>query len=208
MKRSEKKAATRDALMRTALTLFGRDGYEETTVARITEAAGVAKGTFFNYFATKEDVLLQVGESGLDWVAGQIGEIRSADGNGVRPLAPQVTGLLVGLATRMPYTPALIRSLLQSSLSTPERLSGNTAQFLALGRALEPLFALGQERGEFIRRPAAGELAALAVQAYLGALLWWSASPADQPLGRWMATSVDALFWGIEERTPCSTASP
>jgi AcrR family transcriptional regulator len=43
--------------MEAALRLFGEHGYDATTVKDITDAAGVAKGTFFNYFDTKEAVL-------------------------------------------------------------------------------------------------------------------------------------------------------
>jgi AcrR family transcriptional regulator len=43
--------------MEAALRLFAEHGYEATTVKDITRAADVAKGTFFNYFATKEAIL-------------------------------------------------------------------------------------------------------------------------------------------------------
>jgi AcrR family transcriptional regulator len=37
--------------------LFGRKGYEKTTVADIVRAVDIAKGTFYHYFKTKEEVL-------------------------------------------------------------------------------------------------------------------------------------------------------
>lgn len=43
--------------MEVALRLFGERGYDATTVKDITDAADVAKGTFFNYFDTKEAIL-------------------------------------------------------------------------------------------------------------------------------------------------------
>lgn len=43
--------------MEIALRLFGEHGYDATTVKDITDAADVAKGTFFNYFETKEAIL-------------------------------------------------------------------------------------------------------------------------------------------------------
>ncbi|GAA4547186.1 TetR/AcrR family transcriptional regulator [Amycolatopsis samaneae] len=55
--REAKKAQTRRALVGAALELFGEHGYERTTVAEIAEQAGVSPATFFNYFATKEDVV-------------------------------------------------------------------------------------------------------------------------------------------------------
>ena len=56
-RRERKKRETRRRLMETALRLFREHGYDATTVEEITEAADVAKGTFFNYFETKEAVL-------------------------------------------------------------------------------------------------------------------------------------------------------
>jgi AcrR family transcriptional regulator len=56
-RRERKKADVRDRLFKAALELFRRDGYDATTVGAITDAADVGKGTFFNYFPTKEHVL-------------------------------------------------------------------------------------------------------------------------------------------------------
>jgi AcrR family transcriptional regulator len=40
-----------------AWELFGKKGYEDTTVAEIAVAAGLSRRTFFRYFASKEEVL-------------------------------------------------------------------------------------------------------------------------------------------------------
>lgn len=50
----------RDELLDTALTLFLDHGYERTSVEQITSAVGVAKGTFYHYFTTKQDLLEQL----------------------------------------------------------------------------------------------------------------------------------------------------
>jgi AcrR family transcriptional regulator len=55
--REEKKQRTRKTLIEAALTLFDEHGYDGTTVTGIAAAAGVSAATFFNYFATKEDVV-------------------------------------------------------------------------------------------------------------------------------------------------------
>ena len=44
--------------LRAAMDLFSKKGFELTTVEDITRAAHVAKGTFYNFFVKKEDVLL------------------------------------------------------------------------------------------------------------------------------------------------------
>jgi AcrR family transcriptional regulator len=56
-RRERKKRDLRERIYRAALELFRAHGYEQTTVQEIADAADVAKGTFFNYFATKEHVL-------------------------------------------------------------------------------------------------------------------------------------------------------
>jgi AcrR family transcriptional regulator len=55
--RERKKAKTRAAIQEHALRLFIEQGYAETTVDQIAEAAEVSQSTFFRYFATKEETV-------------------------------------------------------------------------------------------------------------------------------------------------------
>ena len=55
---SDRADRTRGALQRCASELFLRDGYDPTTVAAISRAAGVSQMTFFRHFPTKESVVL------------------------------------------------------------------------------------------------------------------------------------------------------
>lgn len=61
-KRELNKRLRKENIYAVAVELFRKQGFDETRVEEITQAAGVAKGTFFNYFPTKEDVLLYIGE--------------------------------------------------------------------------------------------------------------------------------------------------
>ncbi|MEU4647111.1 helix-turn-helix domain-containing protein [Nocardia fluminea] len=55
--RDRKRERTRRAILVAAVELFEARGYEETTVADIAAEAEVGTRTFFNYFASKEELL-------------------------------------------------------------------------------------------------------------------------------------------------------
>jgi len=56
--RERKKLKTKEAIQREAMRLFQEQGYDETTIEQIAAAAEISPSTFFNYFPTKEDVVL------------------------------------------------------------------------------------------------------------------------------------------------------
>ena len=56
--RERKKQKTRESIQREAMRLIEEQGYEQTTVEQIAAAADISPSTFFNYFPTKEDVVL------------------------------------------------------------------------------------------------------------------------------------------------------
>ena len=58
-------------LTKAAITLFEEQGYDETTVAEIAEAAGLTKRTFFRYFSDKREVLFNGSRELQDrWIGG------------------------------------------------------------------------------------------------------------------------------------------
>jgi AcrR family transcriptional regulator len=64
--RQERSRRKRDALLESAIELFGERGYEETTIEEIARRAGVAVGGFYQHFASKRQILLVLMDRLLD----------------------------------------------------------------------------------------------------------------------------------------------
>ncbi|NEB81048.1 TetR family transcriptional regulator [Streptomyces sp. SID14478] len=71
--RERKKKQTALKVWRTAVDLFLEHGYDQVSVAQIAEAAEVSKMTVFNYFKTKEDLLMGPMEEHVGDLARAIG---------------------------------------------------------------------------------------------------------------------------------------
>ena len=54
---SRKRQLVQDAIYDAAIDLFAQNGFDETTVEEVADAAGISRRSFFRYFATKDDLL-------------------------------------------------------------------------------------------------------------------------------------------------------
>jgi AcrR family transcriptional regulator len=82
--RAERSESTLRALYDAAAEVVGEVGYADASVAKITARAGVAQGTFYNYFASRQDLfdrlLPRSGETMLDWIQAHVDPgLRGAD---------------------------------------------------------------------------------------------------------------------------------
>ena len=51
------KKEKKDLIMEAALTVFSQQGFSRTTISAIAKKAGIGKGTIYEYFATKEEII-------------------------------------------------------------------------------------------------------------------------------------------------------
>lgn len=65
-RRARNKEAVRERIVESALTLFQQKGFDATTTREIARKAGIAEGTVFNYFRTKDDIALSFFETEVD----------------------------------------------------------------------------------------------------------------------------------------------
>lgn len=76
MNRAEKKEYTYQLLMEAGMAVVGERGYAGTTIARVTEVAGVSHGSFYSYFRDRQamfDVLLPyAGDKMIESIQSQV----------------------------------------------------------------------------------------------------------------------------------------
>jgi AcrR family transcriptional regulator len=98
--RETKRLQTRERLMGAAIAEFKRAGMAEADVGAIVAAAGVAHGTFFFHFPTKEHVLLELEQREEERIAKQLTRSRGSAHNLPETLGEAVR-LVMGLERRL-----------------------------------------------------------------------------------------------------------
>ena len=63
---NEKSSDTREQILVTALQLFAEHGYHKTKISDIVKMVGVAQGTFYWYFKSKEAIALEIIKNGQE----------------------------------------------------------------------------------------------------------------------------------------------
>ena len=188
-RRERRKADIRDRLFRAALQLFGTRGFIATTVEDITSAADVAKGTFFNYFPTKEHLLTEFSELRLEITR----NARTEAAQGRLPMKEVLRRLMLNLMKEPGRSRAMARCMLLGPLGN-EPVATVVEEKLADGRAmLADTIEIGQRRGEIRRDWSAADLARLFQQSVFGAMYLWVLHP-KLNLGRSLEATFE-LFW-------------
>ncbi|SFJ01660.1 transcriptional regulator, TetR family [Paenibacillus sp. UNC496MF] len=190
MNRELKKEQTRARIKEAALALFSELGYETTTVEAITKQAGVAKGTFFNYFSSKDDLLCDL--QGI-FAMNEVGKLKGTPG----PLVPRLQLLVFELVKRFEMNKPLTRALFQGMLATDAALDLHNRLLADLSEALLPLVLQAQENGEIRKDMPPAMLAQQAFQTYFGTLVIWAMEAGDEPLATRMTMTFELFFKGI-----------
>jgi AcrR family transcriptional regulator len=190
-RRERRRRETHARIFDAAMRLFAQRGFANTPVEDITEAADVAKGTFFNYFPTKESILQSLAER-------QIGVIKAAEqemlnASSVRPVLRK---MIHRLAEKPSSSQLLVRSLIGVAL-TNNTLSKFLGRMIEMGRDhLANIMQRGQLLGEVRSDFPPLELARVMQHAMFGTNMVWSIS-ARSDLDEWLDKTFDIFWRGI-----------
>jgi AcrR family transcriptional regulator len=191
-RRERRSADIRERLFRSALHLFAQKGFAETTVEDITEAADVGKGTFFNYFPSKDHILLAFSDMQLAKLEQSINGLVTSQ----QPLREFMRGLVLRMTEEPLRNPGMIRALLLGYLSSnPVREAMIDKQNRAHSLHKQ-MVEIGQERGEIRKDLPAAEIAHVFRQTILGTLLIWSVT-GDASLRDRIDSALQMIWTGI-----------
>lgn len=191
--RERKKTATKERLFREALNLFREKGFAATTVDEVAAAAEVSKGTFFNYFPTKEAVLSYLGERQTAQTADSLREVVQHPGLSARDKFRRVLHIL---AENLQADRELTRVAVFEAMKLPNVLAGDLYRPL-FRNLLSALAAEAQKSGE-IRREVSPDLAAAAISGiYFQQVFEWCAAEKPFDLRRRLDEMLALLWEGI-----------
>jgi AcrR family transcriptional regulator len=164
-RRERKKRETRQRLLECSWCLFQERGYDDTTVEDITEAADVAKGTFFNYFSTKEALLDEIALWRIDLLGSHV---LSADDVPQSAVA-RIVRLVRAMAAEFSPERELPQHLLIARISAPIRHESAHR----LGSIMHDLVQQGQASDEIRDDVDAGLIARLLLTSALYHFAWF-----------------------------------
>lgn len=172
-RRERRRLETRERLYRAALELFGERGFLEATVEDITEAADVGKGTFFNYFPTKEHVLAAYGGERIAFVERALEKARATSGSVLEVLGELATDS----AGQSHENPAILRAIYAAHASCAPVRAELQKRMRVSRKMLAEIISLAQKRGEIRSDAAPVELARLIQTVVIGFTMAWALNP-------------------------------
>jgi AcrR family transcriptional regulator len=187
-RRTRRRAEIREKLFQSALSLIMRRGLQQTTVSDITEAADVGKGTFFNYFPTKEHVLVEFYARHRERLEERLRAVRKGQESAIAALET----IMARLSEESAESPALVRSFWLAVVSSDDVSRIVMQQLDINNRHIEELCLIGQQQGDLRRDWPAIDLAHAVRDIGFGSALFWALRP-GKPLDALLRHNLDLI---------------
>jgi AcrR family transcriptional regulator len=189
-RRERKKLETKANILGAARHLFEEKGFENTSIEEITERADVAKGTFFNYFTSKESLLTGIAEEEIEDLVYYVEEELADTTGAVEKIKLLLKRLL---EDAIPYLQLTGRLMFSSIINVSEYPS----PFYRINLLLKELAAEGQAEGELTKEFSAEELATSILGSYFAVIFRWFELGKEAGTVSELERSLDILFKGI-----------
>lgn len=185
--RAQQRLETRERLYEAAMAEFGRSGVAGAQIEDIIKAAGVARGTFYNHFATKDDVLLEYLDRLQRSAAERMATLAEV---APRPFFRAAVDVLVEIVAHEDA------AILRETLSVVSRHADEIGTGTPLFAGLTEFFEAAQGRGDIRSDLTPSELSVAFLPGVFGLLLLRLGAP-EQDLRTTLHRAVDVFVRGI-----------
>ena len=190
-RRERRGSETRERLFRSAMNLFRERGFHSTTVEDITNAADVGKGTFFNYFPSKEHILTALGEV-------QVAKYEKAVALAAEEDTREALHWLYhALPAEAGSSPKMVRSLFTVFLSSEPVREFLTDGLVKARLTLRDMFREAQKRDEIPNHFRPEDLAFRFQQSLFGSMFLWTLQKPSPSLDEWLDDGFDFFWSGV-----------
>lgn len=165
--REEKRNATREQIISTAIKLFTENSYEEITIDDITKTARVAKGTFYYHFECKEELVLAFGQQAMLENAART---QAAIDAGESPIIA-LKNFLVEAAKWLSENRKLTKIFFHYSVSNYQH--SRKRHEPSVRKVVAHFLAAGQEKGEIRTDISSQELAQMFGMLFMHSVMSW-----------------------------------
>jgi AcrR family transcriptional regulator len=169
-RRERRKLEVRARLLAAAESLFDQQGIAATKVSEICERADVAQKTFFNHFATKQDLLRALAGSFLEELLVDVEEARKRPGSTPERLA----AFFACIAENALAAGPMRRELLTEIIHVSQAQRSGSANARALQGAFGALIADGLAAGDVTRAHSRETLTDMVLGAFYVLMFNWA----------------------------------
>lgn len=209
-KRRLSEAVTREALYEAAVRILNEEGWKGFTMEKLAQMAGVAKGTVYNYFQGKGDVLFFVMDRNGRFIAEKMTQICEDVCHG--KLSPEaglnkaLTEAAYGMYQQRHVIAAIARAFEEDPalMERKRRLCGDKERhpLEIIRRCIREIIARGVEEGSFMAvSPQMAETVIHCAIMGLGRLFALEEIPAEEGTDRIGKLLSSMFLWGLKART-------
>jgi AcrR family transcriptional regulator len=191
-RRERKKFETEQRLIKAAMELVSLHGVFDVTVEQITERADVGKGTFFNYFPSKEHLLASIFDSKREQVA-MAGDLM-CEATDIKAALHKFVQFAINEPKR---TPQMVQSIFSSSLTNPAVREPFCALINEGRNTIRIALERGQELGQVRTDMKALEMAKFLQQVLLGTQAIWAMSDPSSDLDERIEVAFEIYWRGV-----------
>lgn len=196
MLRETRKKELKEQIFVQALQLFHEKGFEQVTVQEIASACGIAKGTFFNYFAKKEEILLYLGESQLEVLNRSMEEHQE-----IEEPREQIKWVLNDLLQRYTSNDELMKLSLIEIMKSAYLLEKESGSLRQLQQSLASIIDRAKQNGNLNNRWDTDVMVSTIVGVYLQTMMSWSLlHNQNSNIGQMLEQHLDIVWEGIADR--------